>query len=371
MVVYINMNFDKMPLEDEVAKRVVAFFKRTNNGRRKMKKIIPIIIFVVSLIATGILLITQFKNGLSVTGLNEPNVWGAYIASFTFSLGAGAGVLLLMFYLSITNKLNKIKQLKLSLVALAALALAGIFITLDLGRPERFYLFLTSPNFSSPLVWDFWVMNTLILISVISIITALKNGLPKILSIIFMVVTFVAYFITTEAFSGLSARINWNTPILNLIFIISALLGGFSLYYLFSDEDDELNNNMIFKIVFTVLLIAEAALFAMAYLNVSNLGIAYLIIGNVIPIVLIFALSKNPIIRKVIAMLVLATLWFKRSDIIFSGYSERWLQVAEKTEYISTTLEKLLVINIFLVGIFGFIVIFSMLNKADNEIEVA
>ena len=166
-----------------------------------MKKIIPIVIFVVSLIATGILLVTQFKNGLSVTGLNEPNVWGAYIASFTFSLGAGAGVLLLMFYLSITNKLKKTKQLKLSLIALASLALAGIFITLDLGRPEMFYLFITSPNFSSPLVWDFWVMNTLIMISVVSIITAFKNGLPKVLSIIFIIVTFVAYFITTEAFT--------------------------------------------------------------------------------------------------------------------------------------------------------------------------
>ena len=107
----------------------------------------------------------------------------------------------------------------------------------------------------------------------------------------------------------------------------------------------------------------EATLFAITYLNVSDLGIIYLVIGNVIPIVLIFTLSKNQIVRKVIALLVLAALWFKRSDIIFSGYSERWLQFAEKTEYISTTLEKLIVINIFVLGILGFIVIFSIFNK--------
>ncbi len=334
-----------------------------------MKKTIPIIIFMISVIATMILLSMQFKSGLGVTGLNEPSVWGLYITSFTFALGAGAGTLLIIFYLSLSGKLDDKIQLKLSFTALASLALAGIFITLDLGRPERFYFFLTSPNFNSPLVWDFWVMNTLIAISITLILMGLKEKeLPKVLSVIFIIITLIAYFITTEAFSSLKARINWNSSVLNMSFIVSALIGGFTLYMLFSDKNDDFIKTSSFKGILTALLVIEAALFFTGYSNTSKLTLVYLIIGNVLPVIMLFLLMKeNLIIGKVISILILSSIWFKRSDIISSGYRSRWLPFGT-TSYIPTNMEKLLVLNIFIMGIFGLTVILMLLNKKTSEI---
>jgi len=332
-------------------------------------KIIPIIFFIASFLVTSILLFKQFQTGLSVTGLNEPNVWGLYISSFAFSIGAGAGVLLLIFYLSLRNKLAHEIFLKLSFIALACFCLAGVFITLDLGQPFRFYYFITSPNFDSPLVWDFWVMNSLIVMSSILVVLAFKKkSLPKPMSIVFALVTIAGYFITTEAFSSLKARINWNTPILNVIFISSAIIGGMALYLLFSSKEDELVNKMPFKAVLSALLVIDLALFAVSYLNASSLMIAYLVIGNVLPIIMLFVfINKSQLMRIVTALLVLAAMWFKRSDIIFSGYTKNWMPSYEKAEYVSTTVEKLLVFNVFLLGIIALVIVFSMIAKKEEK----
>jgi len=332
-------------------------------------KIIPIIFFIVSLIFTIILLAKQFQTGLTVTGLNEPNVWGLYISSFAFSIGVGAGVLLLVFYLNLRNKLSNENFLKLSFIALASFCLAGVFITLDLGQPFRFYYFITSPNFDSPLVWDFWVMNILIIMSLALIVLGFKKkSLPKPVSIVFAIVTIAGYFVTTEAFSSLKARINWNTPILNLIFIIAAITGGMALYLLFSNKEDEFTSKMPFKAVLSVLLVIDLALFAVSYLNASNLMIVYLVLGNILPIIMIFTLiNKSQLVKIITALLILASMWFKRSDIIFAGYTKSWMPNYGKVEYISTTIEKLLVFNVFLLGIIALVIVFGMITKKEEE----
>ena len=335
----------------------------------KNSKILAIIFFIASLVVTIVLLVKQFQTGLTVTGLNEPSVWGLYISSFAFSIGAGAGALLLIFYLSLRNKLVHEVFFKLSFIALACFCLAGVFITLDLGQPFRFYYFITSPNFDSPLVWDFWVMNSLIVMSSILIVLAYKKkSLPKPISIIFALITIAGYFVTTEAFSSLKARINWNTPVLNIIFIIAAITGGMALYLLFSNKEDDLVSKMPFKVVLSVFLVIDLALFATSYLNASSLMIAYLILGNVLPIIMLFVLvNKGQLMKIVTAFLILASMWFKRSDIIFSGYTKNWMPSYQKAEYISTTVEKLLVFNVFLLGIIAVVIVFGMIIKKEEE----
>jgi DMSO reductase anchor subunit len=195
-----------------------------------------------------------------------------------------------------------------------------------------------------------------------------KKQLPKVLSIVFMFVTIVGYFITTEAFSTLKARINWNTPILNIIFITSAIIGGMALYLLFSDKEDELVNKMPFKALLSLLLIIDFALFVISYLNASNLMILYLVIGNILPIIMIFMfINKSLLLRILTSLFILASIWFKRSDLISSGYTKSWMPTSQKIEYVSTNIEKLLVFNVFLLGIIGLVIIFTLINKNKEE----
>jgi molybdopterin-containing oxidoreductase family membrane subunit len=43
-------------------------------------------------------------------------------------------------------------------VSLACITVAGLLILPDIGRPERLYQFFTSPDFRSPMVWDFGIV---------------------------------------------------------------------------------------------------------------------------------------------------------------------------------------------------------------------
>ncbi len=59
-----------------------------------------------SVILAGLAFVYQTYKGLGVTGLNEPVVWGMYIANFTFCLGLGAGIL---FFLPLSTLSKGIK----------------------------------------------------------------------------------------------------------------------------------------------------------------------------------------------------------------------------------------------------------------------
>ena len=125
-------------------------------------------IFLLGLLvaAAAVMFVWQTTNGLSVTGLHEPVVWGAYVVCFTFFVGAGAGLLLILSLCMIRKNVDTVFKLRLALSAFVSLGLAGVFVILDLGRIDRFYYMIIHPQIKSPLFWDFVAMNFLMIISV-------------------------------------------------------------------------------------------------------------------------------------------------------------------------------------------------------------
>ncbi|MCJ7715396.1 MAG: polysulfide reductase NrfD, partial [Anaerolineales bacterium] len=102
--------------------------------------------------------ITQLTTGLGVTGLNDVTIWGIYIVNFIFFIGIShAGIAI-----SATVRLMKLHRYhKIARVAelltIVSLAMAGLSIVIDLGRPDRSYLLVTKylDRFMfSPLTWD-------------------------------------------------------------------------------------------------------------------------------------------------------------------------------------------------------------------------
>jgi molybdopterin-containing oxidoreductase family membrane subunit len=136
-----------------------------------------------SLIGLGILVIIgitawviQLTKGMSVTGVGQAIVWGAYITTFFFMAGLGGGLVIL----AALGDLEIIPGLKpgrrgLLIAAIAAYVAAGLMILMDIGRPFRVLNMIFSANLTSPFVWDFASLAVSVIVAAIYLFAAPKG----------------------------------------------------------------------------------------------------------------------------------------------------------------------------------------------------
>lgn len=110
----------------------------------------------------------QIRDGLGVTGMRDYVSWGMYIGNFVFFVA----ISLIGFLISSALHLLKIHWAKpisrvAEQVAIAAVALAGLIIVMDMGRPDRFLNVFLHGRFASPIIWDVTVVTTYLTISVL------------------------------------------------------------------------------------------------------------------------------------------------------------------------------------------------------------
>ncbi|MCH7681800.1 polysulfide reductase NrfD [candidate division KSB1 bacterium] len=116
-----------------------------------------------------------FMKGTGIWGLNIPVGWGFAIINFVWWIGIGhAGTLisaiLLLFRQEWRTSINRFAEA----MTLFAVAAAGIFPLIHMGRPWLFYWLMPYPNtmnlwpqFRSPLVWDVFAVSTYALVSLL------------------------------------------------------------------------------------------------------------------------------------------------------------------------------------------------------------
>ena len=116
-----------------------------------------------------------FVKGTGIWGLNVPVGWGFAIINFVWWIGIGhAGTLisaiLLLFRQEWRTSINRFAEA----MTLFAVAAAGIFPLIHMGRPWLFYWLMPYPNtmnlwpqFRSPLVWDVFAVSTYALVSLL------------------------------------------------------------------------------------------------------------------------------------------------------------------------------------------------------------
>lgn len=111
---------------------------------------------------------TQAYNGYGVTGIKWPVFWGFYITSFVFWIGIShAGTLISAILRLVDAGWRRPVTRCAEAITAFALMIGALFPIIHLGRPWlAFWLapypndrFLW-PNFRSPLVWDFFAINT-------------------------------------------------------------------------------------------------------------------------------------------------------------------------------------------------------------------
>ncbi|HKI82956.1 MAG TPA: NrfD/PsrC family molybdoenzyme membrane anchor subunit, partial [Candidatus Krumholzibacteria bacterium] len=116
-----------------------------------------------------------FVKGVGIWGINIPVGWGFAIVNFVWWIGIGhAGTLisaiLLLLRQDWRNSINRFAEA----MTIFAVACAGMFPLIHMGRPWRFFWMLPYPNtfylwpqFRSPLIWDVFAVSTYAIISIL------------------------------------------------------------------------------------------------------------------------------------------------------------------------------------------------------------
>ncbi|PIX05529.1 MAG: polysulfide reductase, partial [Gallionellales bacterium CG_4_8_14_3_um_filter_54_18] len=128
------------------------------------RKLYWVIVFgALSLFSVGLgCEIYQYQVGMGVANLNNPNVWGLYIATFIFWIGMShSGTLLsAILHLMHADWRKPIYRFAEAMTTFSLMT-AGLFVMVHIGRLWQFYYALpypndrgTWPNFQSPLLWD-------------------------------------------------------------------------------------------------------------------------------------------------------------------------------------------------------------------------
>ncbi len=110
----------------------------------------------------------QLNHGIGVAGIRWPVFWGFYITNFVFWIGISHAGTLISAILRLSNATWRRPITRCAeVITVFALMIGAMFPIVHLGRPWlAFWLFPYPserglwPNFRSPLVWDFFAINT-------------------------------------------------------------------------------------------------------------------------------------------------------------------------------------------------------------------
>ncbi|MCA8964314.1 MAG: polysulfide reductase NrfD [Planctomycetes bacterium] len=183
---------------------------------------------------------TQVADGMILTSMTDHVSWGLYIANFTFIVGLAAGGVMMVIpaYLYRNRAMHDVVILG-ELLAIAAIVMCLLFVTVDLGRPDRFWHMMPGlGRFNWPismLTWDVIVLNGYLLINLhicgYLLYTRFLGRKPELRfyrPIVFLSVFWAVSIHTVTAFlySGLGGRPLWNSALLAPRFLASAFVAG-------------------------------------------------------------------------------------------------------------------------------------------------
>jgi len=179
--------------------------------------------------------IVQLSQGMQVTGINQAVVWGFYIGTFFLLAGTASGLLFLaaLGHLEIMPGLNKYRR-DILIGAVAAYLGAGTVILMDIGHPERVLQFLTSPQFGSPFVWDFYALALATVVALAYLVLAPQaRWLAWVAGIVSLGVVLAEGLLMSVS----GARPVWHSPLIPVLFLVEALVSSAAILYLAIREE--------------------------------------------------------------------------------------------------------------------------------------
>lgn len=182
----------------------------------------------------------QMALGLYTTGMGDEVSWGLYIANFAFLVGMAAAAIMMVIpaYLFKDKEMYQV-VIYSELFAVAAMIMCMLFITVDLGRPDRLWHLIPFIGYfnwpGSLLTWDVIVLNIYLLLNIYVCFYVLYSTYQgrKPVSRLYLPIVFLAiawapsiHTVTAFLFQGLGGRSFWNTGLIAPRFLASAFAAG-------------------------------------------------------------------------------------------------------------------------------------------------
>ena len=340
--------------------------------------------------------VKQLQVGLIATGMQNYVSWGLYIGNFTFLVGVAAAAVLLIIPAYLYD-FGPIKEIVIvaEVLAVCALLMCLMFVTADLGRPDRFWHLIPGLGIlslpRSLLGWDIVVLNGYLFLNIAIpgyLLWQAYHDRPVnmrfILPFILLSIPWAVSIHTVTAFiyNGLAARPFWNASILAPRFLASAFCSGPALVILLFQlvrkyTSFHVRDEALFKIAEMIAIAMAINLFLLAaeffkelYSDTHHLApLLYLYQGlhgkgmlvpwirtalvfNVIAFVifLIPATRKNYATLNLGCVLIVIGIWIEKGmGLIVPGFIPAPL--GEVWEYTPTTIEILVSIGIWSIGL--------------------
>jgi len=338
----------------------------------------------------------QLQHGLIVTAMRDQVSWGFYISNFTFLVGVAAAAVLLVIpaYVYHWKPLKEVAVLG-EMLAVSAMVMCLLFVTVDIGRPDRFWHLI--PKFGilnfpqSMLAWDVVVLNIYLVLNLTIAVFILYNLYHKrepsksftTPLLLFSIPAAVSiHTVTAFLYNGLAARPFWNASILAPRFLASAFCSGPALMIILFQvirkyTRIEIRNEAIFKVaeliaysMFINLFLLGAEVFKEFYSNTIHLApMEYLFFGlkghsNLVPYIwtaMIFNISafflflipqtrENYVTLNIGCVLIIIGVYIEKGmGLVIPGLVPDTL--GEIYEYSPTGIELLLTMGIWATGL--------------------
>ncbi len=237
------------------------------------------VLAVISAVA-GFAVLHMEHNGHWVTGMSNQIVWGTPHVFAVFLIVAASGALNVASIASVFNKKVYKPLAPLSALLAVALLIGGLLIlVLDLGRPERLIVAMTTYNFKSIFAWNIILYNGFIAIVAFYLWTILDRKMNRFYKAVGVAAFIWRLILTTgtgSIFGFLVARQGYDAAILAPWFIIMSFGFGLAVYMLvlsdfFRLSDRPLGDSVMFRLKNLLGVFVAASLLLTLMYHMTNL----------------------------------------------------------------------------------------------------
>ncbi|MEJ2308832.1 MAG: polysulfide reductase NrfD [Gammaproteobacteria bacterium] len=219
-------------------------------------------------------------NGHWVTGMSNQIVWGTPHVFAVFLIVAASGALNVASIGSVFNKTAYKPLAPLSGLLAIALLIGGLLVlVLDLGRPERLIVAMTTYNFKSIFAWNIILYNGFIAIVALYLWTIMDRKVKRYYKAAGMAAFIWRLILTTgtgSIFGFLVARQGYDAAIMAPWFIIMSFGFGLAIYLLvlldvFKRDQRPLGDAIVARLKNLLGVFVAANLFFMVIYHLTNL----------------------------------------------------------------------------------------------------
>jgi Fe-S-cluster-containing dehydrogenase component/formate-dependent nitrite reductase membrane component NrfD len=261
---------------------------------------------------------------------NKGALWGWEVSAYVLTKAIAAGAFFLPvlggFFMEVPWE---VKQFG-AVVSFIFLAITGVLLVMDLGRPDRFLNVLFRPQFKSWLSRGAYIITAYGAVLTAWLVASFLNyeNVLRFIEPIGLVLSLLTAVYTAFLFAQAKGRDFWQSPMLGLHMIVHALMAGFAVFLLANSFlDVNFGFQLVLKFFAVGVLVIHLITLAIELATTHTTEDAHttvkmitrgefsrqfwfgmILVGNVLPLILLFVAAPGAF--ALAGVLILIGLWF-------------------------------------------------------------